>query len=164
MAKIIIIYQGGKLSAVRRMGIKIAEGVREEGSEAILKSLEEAKVDDLLSADGIIIGAPSYYGGVPSEMKRFLDDTVRLQGKLDGKVGAAFSSSQHLGGGNETTLLAIITSLLFHGMIIQGDSQGYHFGPITLNPTGREDDIVESDEQQCRRLGQRVARLVKKLG
>lgn len=163
MAKVLIVYYGGKLSAVRRMAIKIAEGIREEGIEAILKGLEEANMEDLLAADGIVIGSPSYYGGVPGEMKSFLDQTTKLQGKLDGKVGAAFSSSQYLGGGNETTLLAIITTLLFHGMLIQGDSQGYHFGPITLNPTGREDDIVESDEQQCRRLGQRVARLTKKL-
>lgn len=163
MAKVLIVYYGGKLSAVRKMAIRISEGVREEGVEAILKSLEEAKVEDLLAADGIIIGSPSYYGGVSGEMKGFLDQTAKLQGKLDGKVGAAFSSSQFLGGGNETTLLSIITTLLFHGMVIPGDSQGFHFGPITLNPTGREDDIVESDEHQCRRLGQRVARLVKKL-
>jgi NAD(P)H dehydrogenase (quinone) len=164
MAKVLIIYYGGKPSAVRRMAIKIAEGVKEEGSDTILKGVEEANIEDLLSADGIVIGSPSYYGSVPGELKNFFDQTAKLQGKLDGKVGAAFSSSQYLGGGNETTLLSIITTLLFHGMVIQGDSQGYHFGPITLNPTGKEDDIIESDEQQCRRLGQRVARLLKKLG
>lgn len=164
MKKVLIVYYGGKDSAIKKMGMKIAEGARQEGAEVALKSLEEAPLNDLQAADAVILGSPSFYGGLPADMKRFIDESSILHGKLDGKIGAAFSSSEYLGGGSETTLLALLTALLFHGMVVQGDPQGYHFGPITLNPTGKEQDLVESDESQCRRLGQRVVRLLKQLG
>ena len=164
MKKVLIVYYGGKESAIKTMAMKIAEGAREEGAEVMMKAVDEAQVDDLQAADAIILGAPSFYGGLPAELKQFVDQSARLQGKLDGKVGAAFSCSEYLGGGSETTMLALLTIFLFHGMIVQGSSQGYHFGPITLNPTGRAQDVVENDETQCRRLGQQVVRLVKRLG
>lgn len=163
MKKVGIIYYGGKLSAIRRMAIKIAEGARGEGVEAVLKGVEDIQIEELPAFDALILGCPSYFGGIPGELKKFLDDTLNIQGKLDGKVGAVFSSSQYLGGGNETTIIALLTAFLFHGMIVQGDPQGYHFGPITLNPTGMEEDVLEADESQCRRLGQRVAQLIKRL-
>lgn len=160
MKRIAIIYYGGKLSAIRRMAIKISEGARGEGVEVVLKGVEDVQIEELSTFHAIILGCPAYFGGIPAEFKKFLDDTLKIQGKLDGKVGAVFSSSKYLGGGNETTIIALLTILLFHGMIVQGDPQGYHFGPITLNPTGMEEDILEADENQCRRLGQRVAQLI----
>lgn len=163
MKKVLIVYYGGKESAVKKMAMKIAEGARGEGTEVTMKATDEAQADDLLGADAIILGAPSFYGGLPADMKRFIDQTFRLQGKLEGKVGAAFSSSEYLGGGSETTILALLTTLLFHGMIVQGSSQGYHFGPITLNPTGKEQDLIENDENHCRKMGLQVACLLKRL-
>ena len=79
-------------------------------------------------------------------------------GKLEGKVGAGFASSGMLGGGNETTVLSILEALLIHGMIVQGDTGGGHYGPVAI---GAPD---ERGTEECRKLGQKVARLVKKLG
>jgi NAD(P)H dehydrogenase (quinone) len=82
---------------------------------------------------------------------------VARHGKLDGKVGGAFSSSSNVGGGNETTILSIIETLLIHGMIVQGDPQGDHYGPVAI---GKPDERVL---RQCERRGKRIAELTKKL-
>lgn len=62
-----------------------------------------------------------------------------------------------LAGGNETTILDIVNALFCHGMIVQGDPQGDHYGPVSINMSD------ERTENQCVRLGERVAQLVKKL-
>jgi NAD(P)H dehydrogenase (quinone) len=78
---------------------------------------------------------------------------VKYHGQLEGKVGAAFSSAANIGGGNETTILAILHSMLIHGMILRGNSKGDHYGPVSINaPDSRV-------ERQCRELGRRVAEL-----
>ena len=55
-------------------------------------------------------------------MAAFLDQAGGLwaRGALNGKVGAAFSSSATQHGGQETTLFSIITNLLHFGMVIVG--------------------------------------------
>ena len=121
------------------------------------KRVDEIEADDLLQYDGIIIGSPTYYGTMAAQIKKLLDDSVKFHGKLEGKVGAAFASSANVGGGNETTILDIINALLIHGMVIQGDSKGDHYGPVAVGaPDGRA-------QKECQRLGERTARLVKKL-
>lgn len=92
-----------------------------------------------------------------AEIKKFLDESVKFHGELEGKVGGAFSSSANVGGGNETTILSILQAFLIHGMIIQGTSDGDHYGPVAIgSPDRRASD-------QCKELGKRIAKLVKKL-
>ncbi|MBA7666118.1 Flavodoxin [subsurface metagenome] len=90
-------------------------------------------------------------------IKQLFDDAVANHGKLDGKIGAAFSSAANIGGGNETTIMGIIEAMLISGMVVQGDPQGDHYGPVSI---GKPDQRVE---QQCVRRGQRIAELTKKL-
>ena len=72
-------------------------------------------------------------------------------------MGAAFASSANIGGGNETTIMAILQSMLIHGMTIRGNSKGDHYGPVSINaPDARV-------EKQCRELGRRVAELADKV-
>ena len=92
-----------------------------------------------------------------AEIIKLLDESVKLHGKLEGKVGAAFSSSANIGGGNETVIMAIIEAMLVHGMVVQGAPKGDHYGPVSI---GAPDERVM---KQCRALGERVANLTKKL-
>ena len=142
----------------QKMAELVAEGVREvDGVECKCVPVGELKVDDLLSYDGIIVGSPTYYGLMAAELKQMFDESVKFHGKLQGKVGAAFSSAANIGGGNETTIRSIIDALLIHGMVVQGNSQGDHYGPVSI---GAPD---ERAAKQCRSLGKRTAELVKKL-
>jgi NAD(P)H dehydrogenase (quinone) len=72
--------------------------------------------------DAIIVGAPTRYGRMPGQMANFLDQTGALwaQGKLNGKVGSAFASTATQHGGQETTLMSIITNLLHLGLVVVG--------------------------------------------
>jgi NAD(P)H dehydrogenase (quinone) len=157
MAKILILYCS-RTGNTEKMAGMVAEGVKAEGLEAMLKSVETATVDDLTGADGIVIGSPVYYGDMAAHVKKLFDDSVTSHGELEGKVGAAFAASWNVAGGNETTILSILRAMLIHGMIIQGDPEGDHFGPVSI---GAPDERVVG---QCKRMGQRLASLVKQLG
>lgn len=155
-AKVLIVYFSAT-GNTEKMAASIQEGIRQEGLEVKTVRAEDADPQDFLEYDGIVIGSPTYYGTMAAPLKDLLDRSVKFHGKLDGKVGAAFSSSANIGGGNETTITDMLNALLIHGMIIQGDPRGGHYGVVSI---GAPDARVESE---CRRMGSRVARLVKRL-
>lgn len=157
MPKIVIIYDSvsGNTEKVARAVAEGAEKVREV--EVIVKPVDQATLDDLLGADGIIMGSPVYFGQMSAKMKAFVDKSVEVYGKLDGKVGAAFTSSGGNVSGAETTLLSLIHALLIHGMVVIGRSQGKHYGGAAVGSPQKE------DIEDCKDLGQRVAKLVARL-
>src|SRR4030042_919910 len=139
------------------MAYLIQKGVMEEDVEADTKDVKDVRVDDLKDYDGIIVGSPTYYGGPAAQVKDLLDKSIKYHGKLQDKVGGAFSSSANVGGGNETTVMAILQSLLIHGMVVCGDSSGDHYGPVSIEkPNARA-------ERNCIRYGKRGAKRAKKL-
>jgi NAD(P)H dehydrogenase (quinone) len=136
------------------MAAHISKAMEKEGIKVTCKKVSDTKVDELLEFDGIVIGSPTYYGTMAAEMKKFLDDSVKHHGKLDGRAGAAFSSAGVTG--HETTVISILQALLIHGMVIQGDPKGYHYGATSIGmPEGEAVDV-------CRRFGRRFAGLLKK--
>lgn len=157
MAKGIVIYYS-RSGNTKRMAEMVAKAMNEGGLETECKEITGVKVDDLLKCDAIVIGSPTYYGGMAAQVKQLIDDTVVKHGQLDGKVGAAFTSAANIGGGNETTVLDILHAMLISGMVIQGDPQGDHYGPVSI---GKPDQRVE---KLCARWGNRIAELTKKLG
>ncbi|MFA5251458.1 MAG: flavodoxin domain-containing protein [Phycisphaerae bacterium] len=156
MAKGIVIYYS-RSGNTKEMADLLAKSMNEAGLSTDCKSVEKVKADDLLTYDAIVIGSPTYYGHMAGQIKQLFDDTVGFHGQLDGKVGAAFSSSANIGGGNETTIIGIIEAMLISGMVIWGDPQDDHYGPVSIN---KPDERVK---RQCQRRGQRIAELTKKL-
>ena len=156
MATGLVIYYS-RSGNTRQMAKTIADAMNQSNLSTKCKSVEETTVNDLLEADAIVVGSPTYYGRMAAPIAQLFDESVSKHGKLDGKVGAAFSSSANIGGGNETTIMNIVTTLLVHGMVIQGDPQGDHFGPVSV---GKPNDKVLS---QCTRRGKRIAELAQKL-
>ena len=157
MARMLIIYFS-ETGNTKEMADIVKRGVEEEGAVEIrVKPIEDAKIEDLLDYEGIIIGSPTYYGTMSWQIKKLLDDSVKYHGRLDGKVGGAFSSAGGIGGGNETTIMDILKALLIHGMIVQGSHTGDHYGPVAV---GKPD---ARSEENCLRLGRKTAQLVKKL-
>jgi NAD(P)H dehydrogenase (quinone) len=157
MSTVLILYHS-RSGNTEEMARSVAEGVKSEGARAILRKVTKASPKDLLSVDGVILGSPNYYGTMAAEMKAFLDKSVQFHGKLEGKVGAAFASGGVLGGGVETAVLDMVKSLLIHGMIIQGDPWGSHFGTVSIGSPN------SAGKKEARKLGTRVARLIKRLG
>jgi NAD(P)H dehydrogenase (quinone) len=156
MAKILVMYYT-RSGNTKKMAELVAGGAKKAGAEVVLKEVSNVTLAELKDFDGIVIGTPVYFGSMAAEIKRLFDDTVELHGELEGKVGAAFSSSANVAGGNETAILDILNAMLIHGMIVQGDSQGDHYGPVAIGAPDRR------SQKECARLGERTAELVKKL-
>jgi len=153
MASVLVLYYS-RTGNTQKMAKIIAEELKVKGQDATLKAIDDVNVDELEAADGVIIGSPTYYGTMAAQIKTLLDETVKIHGKLDGKVGGAFSSAANIAGGNETTILDIINALLIHGFIIQGDPKGSHYGPVSI---GAPDDRVE---KECKRFADRFSNLL----
>ncbi len=157
MAKMLIAYhsRGGNTKAMAELVQAGAAAV--EGVEVTLKPVGEVEAASLVRYDAIVIGSPTYYGLPAAEVKRLIDDSVALHGQLEGKVGGAFSSSANIGGGNETTILAILQALLIHGMVVPGVPAGDHYGPVAIGAPDRRAGT------QCKDYGRRIAMLAKRL-
>jgi NAD(P)H dehydrogenase (quinone) len=156
MAKGLVIYYS-KSGNTKQMADIIAKSMNQVGLATDCKSIEKIKIADLLAADAIVMGSPVYYGQMAAPLMQLFTDSVVKHGSLTGKVGGAFSSSANIGGGNETTIMGILEAMLIHGMIIQGDAQGDHYGPVSI---GRPDERVSG---QCQKLGRKIAELTAKL-
>jgi NAD(P)H dehydrogenase (quinone) len=156
MPKILIIYQS-QTGNTAAMAEAVEEGVRKAGVEVVRKKIQDTSVDDLLEPDGIIIGSPTYFGATTAEVKRFVDDSIKHFKKLEGKVGAAFSSAGGVGGGGETAILDILRAFLVHGMIVPGFVSGGHYGPLSIGAPDEERKKI------CVAFGSHVADIVKKL-
>jgi NAD(P)H dehydrogenase (quinone) len=156
MTKMLICYYS-RSGNTKKMAYLIQKGAMQEDIDVETKDVKEVKVDDLKGYDGIVIGSPTYYGLPAAPVKDLLDKSIKLHGKLQDKVGGAFSSSANVGGGNETTILAILDALMIHGMVVCGDSEGDHYGPVSIEkPDKRADEV-------CVNYGKRIAALTKKL-
>ena len=157
MVKILIIFDS-RSGNTEKMAWAVADGVKQvRGVDIEVKKADQASLGDLLNADGIIMGSPTYYGQMSAKLKDLIDLSTEIHGELEGKVGAAFTSSGGIATGAETTLLSILQAMLIHGMIIQGRSQNKHYGTAVVGAP-KQDDL-----ELCRELGKRTASLVLKL-
>jgi NAD(P)H dehydrogenase (quinone) len=152
MAKILVLYYS-TYGHIETMANAIAEGARAAGSQVDVKRVPEtvsdevaksahfkldqvapiAAIADLEGYDAIVVGTGTRFGRMSSQMAAFLDQAggLWMRGVLNGKVGAAFTSSATQHGGNETTLFSIIANLLHFGMIVVGLPYS-HQGQMTL--------------------------------
>lgn len=198
MARILVLYYSS-YGHLAQMADGVADGVREAGHEAeVLRVPETAPAEVAANAgfrvadhhaqisgigvlaqyDGIVVGAPTRFGRMPSQMAAFLDQAGGLWSTdaLVGKVGAAFTSTASQHGGQETTLFSIITNLLHFGLTVVGLDYGFKgqtgidvvrggapYGATTIahNDGSRLPSDVELDG--ARYLGRRVAETAAKL-
>jgi NAD(P)H dehydrogenase (quinone) len=157
MPSVLIIYDS-QSGNTEKAAVLVAEGARQiKGINCLLKRVDEVSLDDLSKADGIIVGSPTYYGTMSAKIKALLDKSVELHGELQGKVGAAFTSSGGTATGAETTILSILQGLLIHGMIIQGNSSTQHYGLAVVGAP------KEKDKAACTEFGARIANLTAKI-
>lgn len=141
MTKVLVLYYSS-YGHIEAMAKAVAEGAAGTGAEVDIKRVPEtapaevvqaagfktnhdfpeAQPDELANYDAIIVGVPTRYGNMASQMAAFWDRTGGLwaQGKLIGKVGGVFSSSATQHGGNEATILSVHKTLLHHGLVIVG--------------------------------------------
>jgi NAD(P)H dehydrogenase (quinone) len=198
MARILVLYYSS-YGHIAQMADAVAEGARQAGHHCDVRRVPETapaevaaaagfRVDDshaeiegiavLAEYDGLVIGAPTRFGRMPSQMAAFLDQAGGLwyTDALVGKAAAAFTSTAAQHGGQETTLFSIITNLLHFGCTVVGLDYGFKaqngvdevrggapYGATTIahNDGSRQPSEVELDG--ARYLGKRVAETAAKL-
>jgi NAD(P)H dehydrogenase (quinone) len=141
MAKVLVLYYSA-YGHIETMAKAVAEGVLSTGNEVVVKRVPELVSEEVAKAsyykldqrasiadpleldqyDAIIVGAGTRYGTMASQMRNFWDQTGGLwaKGALVGKVGSVFTSSATQHGGQESTILGFIPTLLHHGMVVVG--------------------------------------------
>ncbi len=144
----------------------------------VFAQIPVAKPEDLVDADAIIFGIPARFGNMCAQMRNFFDQTGGLwaQGSLIGKVGSVFTSTATQHGGQETTIICSIITLMHQGMIIVGMpysearqmtleeiAGGSPYGASTI--TGGDGSRMPSDNElaMARFQGRHVATITKKL-
>lgn len=164
MKHILVLYDS-TTGNTRAMASLIAAGAGRSGDvEVRLKSVDEAGKEDILWCDGIAVGSPTHCGLMSWKMKQFWDFLCDdLWGKIDGRIGCAFSTSGGWGGGNEIACISILTLLINYGFLVFGlpDYVGkqytLHYGAVVAGePRSQEERLA------CERLGERLARWVAK--
>ena len=112
----------GAVVDIRRVPELVPEELARQSGYKLDQAAPVATVDELGGYDAVIVGAGTRYGTAASQMRNFLDQTgaIWMKGGLVGKVGSAFTSTATQHGGQETTLIGLIQTLLHHGMIIAG--------------------------------------------
>jgi NAD(P)H dehydrogenase (quinone) len=153
----------------RRMAEAFAAGAREAGAEVALGSAEEVDDEALLAADAIALGSGVHMGGIAASMRRFFERTAPLwlQGRLVGKLGAAFASAGEGGrGGGELALLSLLAYLAENGLLLvpmhnrlEGfRAAGCHWGPLArTNPQGGEPGPSQAQLLAARAHGRHLA-------
>ena len=158
MPKVLVIYDS-RTGNTEKMAVEIAGGAATTGVDVDLKKVDDANLDDLANADGVIIGCPDYFGSISDRMKVFIDKSTKVRSRMENKVGAAFCSAGVVGGGGDTTVIALIQAMLILGMIIVGDPQEAtgHYGAVSIKAPD------EKTLDTCHKLGKRVGQLVLRL-
>jgi len=197
MTKVLVLYYS-TYGHIETMAQAIAEGAREAGATVDIRRVPEtvpeevakashfkldqaapvATVAELENYDAIVIGTGTRFGRISSQMAAFLDQAGGLwaRGALNGKVGAAFTSTATQHGGQETTLFSLITNMLHFGMAIVGLDYGFAgqsghdkvrggapYGATTIAGGDGSRQPDEDELAGARYLGARVARTAAKL-
>jgi len=197
MPKVLVLYYSS-YGHIETMAGAIAEGAREAGATVDIKRVPEtaplevakgahfkldqaapvATINELEHYDAIILGTGTRFGRLSSQMASFLDQAggLWMRGALNGKVGAAFTSTASQHGGQETTLFSLITNMLHFGMTIVGLDYGFGgqlkldevtggapYGATTLAGADGSRQPSANELEGAKYLGRRVANTAAKL-
>lgn len=194
MHKILIVYFS-RHGSVARMAEQISLGVDSNPAcAAVLRSLPAvsatteqtaesvpdtgvpyARISDLKTCAGLIVGSPGYFGNMAAPLKYFFDQTspLWLAGGMIGKPGGVFTATSSMHGGQETVLTSMMLPLLHHGMLVTGipysepaiNQTKSGATPYGASHVAGQDgqELSEHERLACRALGKRIADLAGKL-
>lgn len=198
MPKVLVLYYSS-YGHIEQMAEAVAEGARGAGAEVDIRRVREVVPEDVAKAshykvdqahpliegpdalanyDAIVVGTPTRYGRMSSQMASFWDTTGKLwvSGALNGKVGAAFTSTASQHGGQETTLFSTITNLMHMGLVIVGLDYGFSgqtgvdkvrggspYGATTIADGDGSRQPEQEELDGARYQGRRVAEVAGKL-
>jgi NAD(P)H dehydrogenase (quinone) len=131
----------------------------------------EPQPGELRRADALILGSPGYFGDMAAALKYWLETEVRQwKGEeIEEKAGGAFATTSTVHGGNEVTVLTMLTSLMHLGFVIC--PAGYLYPPLQRNQmpygatavTGPNAEIppTDADLAAANALGYRISHVAR---
>jgi NAD(P)H dehydrogenase (quinone) len=195
MKDILVLYYS-RTGSIRQMAQLIARGIEQVPgavarlrtvppvstvSEAVAPAVPEqgapyVELADLDECCGLALGSPTRFGNMAAPLKYFLDGTGDpwLKGTLAGKPAAVFTSTASLHGGQESTLLSMMTPLLHHGMVLVGipyseaelmatRTGGSPYGASHFAGPNGDLPVSEDEKKLCLALGRRLASVATRL-
>ena len=189
--KVSIVYYSST-GTTYRLAQAIAEGAEKAGAQVTLRKVRElapeeaiksnegwaqhqvatqdvpeATPDDIVNADAVIFGSPTRYGNIAAQLKQFIDTLGPQwsQGQLADKVYSGFTSTSTEHGGQESTILALYTTVHHFGGIVVAPGytdpvkfgDGNPYGTSFVSGQGSEPDQVALDAAVYQ--GKRVAEI-----
>jgi NAD(P)H dehydrogenase (quinone) len=147
MPRILVVYYS-RTGNTKKLVEGFVNGVkRVSGVEVVVRSVEEAKVEELLYADAIVFASPSYFRLPAWPLKKFIDESIAVYEKLEGKLGGALCSA-----GSEIGAIKCVQALKDvveeHGMVFVGE------GVWCIESPGDE------DLEKAANYGETIARAV----
>lgn len=182
--------------STRNLALVLARGINSlAGCEALLRTVPKVSaeceataaaipdegapyvtLEELQDCAALALGSPTRFGNCAAPVKYFLDSTssLWLAGSLIGKPACVFTSTTSLHGGQESTLLSMITPLLHHGMLICGipfsepqlnatHSGGTPYGASHVAGMHNNTQLSEAEEALAFAQGKRLAELTLRL-
>ncbi|KGD60221.1 trp repressor binding protein [Alcanivorax jadensis T9] len=195
MTDYVLVLYYSRNGSVANLAQQVARGIEGSGMEARLRTVPAisakceatepavpeqgapyATLEDLAGCSGLALGSPTRFGNMAAPLKYFVDQTSDLwmKGTLIGKPAGVFCSTSSLHGGQESTLLSMMTPLLHHGMVITGvpyseqalldtRSGGTPYGPTHVAGTDSDPSLTDHEISLARALGKRLATLARQL-
>ena len=195
MTDYVLVLYYSRNGSVANLARQVARGIEGTGLEARLRTVPAISadhestaapvpesgapyctLDDLSGCAGLALGSPTRFGNMAAPMKYFIDQTSELwmKGALIGKPAGVFSATSSLHGGQESTLLSMMTPLLHHGMVITGvpysetalvetTTGGTPYGPTHVSGTHSDPTLTDHEISVARTLGKRLGELAKQL-
>jgi len=133
------------------MAEEIGRGAKLLGVKVEVKRVEECRLNDLVEADGIVIGSPTYFSNVAWQVKRLIDESIDLYNKayqLRDKVGGCFTSSGTRRDGKDCIRMMELAFGLHHRLKMV---------PGIIRASG---DRWEEVSEMCQRYGMEIARQI----
>jgi NAD(P)H dehydrogenase (quinone) len=139
------------------------------GVAAVLRKAADVSDDEILSADGLIVGTPVQWANLTGETKRLLDRVGavlwRAKKTGDGRTGGAFCTGGGVAMGKDTARWSILSALLTMRFVVVGGVDAAGFGTLGAEATTGPDDpgISAKEEKEARQFGERFARTTKQM-
>ena len=181
--------------AVKNLAHALADGAEELGLDVKIRTVpkvspnteltepsvpKEGEIycskEDLLNCSGLALGSPTRFGSMAAPMKHFLDSTGDLWAThaLEDIPGCAFTSTGSMHGGQELTLMNLLTYQLHHGMVIVGSpysieelnktkSGGTPYGPSHVESFNSSPTLTPDEYKIAHTTGMRMAKIIQKL-
>jgi NAD(P)H dehydrogenase (quinone) len=170
-ARILVVYYS-RTGNTEKMARGVIEGAKSvPGVVTMLRKADEASKEDLETADGIILGCPTYFANLPGPMKAVMDDwNWKMKVDFTDKVGGAFTTAGGQVGGQGHVVVSLLLFMLNNRMIVAGPLYHNEVSGSIWGESGAaaitgplDPGVSEKELDGARRLGERIARVTKKM-